>query len=59
MKTKLKFVSPHVKEAGIDLEGLICESVQFLMQADELKNMNITRDGVVHDGPGSDHYFEF
>ena len=59
MKTKRKFVSPRVTAASIDLEGLICESIQFLMQADELKNMNVTRGGVPHDGPGSEHYFEF
>lgn len=59
MKTKRQFVSPRINAASIDLEGLICESNLFFMQADELKNMNVTRDGVVHDGPGSDHYFEF
>ena len=40
MKTKRKFVSPHVKVAETDLEGLICTSGFKTLQVDQLRNVN-------------------
>ena len=56
MKTKRQFISPQVKVAETDLEGLICTSGFKRLQVDELHNMNV---GEGHDGAGSEHYFEF
>jgi len=60
MKTKRKFVTPQLRVVEAGLEGLICESkVGFFLQADELQNMNVTQGSTKHDGPGTEHYFEF
>ena len=40
MMTKRNFVSPHVKVARTELEGLICHSVIFNIAAKDLENMN-------------------
>ena len=40
MKTKRRFVSPHVKVAETDLEGLICTSGFEKTQVDRLHNIN-------------------
>ena len=55
MKTKRRFVSPHVKVAETDLEGalLLPGSQTLNVQWDETKNVN--KDG---DGVGSSLYFE-
>ena len=58
-KTKRVYNSPRTIVAEMDLEGLVCQSNRVFIQADELQNMNMTRDGVAHDGVGTEHYFEF
>jgi len=40
MKTKRQFISPQVKVAETDLEGLVCTSVFKRVQVDQLRNMN-------------------
>ena len=50
------YLSPRTSSAEVDLEGVICDSQRMFIQADELHNMNV---GEGHDGPGSEHYFEF
>ena len=59
LKTRKTYQSPRTKVAEVDLEGLVCTSGFKALNVDELQNMNMTRDGVEHDGPGSEHYFEF
>ena len=59
MKTKRQFISPQVKVAEADLEGLVCTSGFKALNVDELQNMNLEKNGVKHDGPGTEHYFEF
>ena len=44
MKTKLKFIPPHVKVAEADLEGLVCTSAFKTLQVDELHNINADAD---------------
>lgn len=58
-KQRKAYDSPHTKVVEVDLEGVICESNRLYIQADELQNMNMTRDNVAHDGAGTEHYFEF
>ena len=58
-KTKRVYDSPRTIVAEMDLEGLVCQSNRVFIQADELQNMNMTRDDVAHDGVGTEHYFEF
>lgn len=58
-KQKKDYLAPRSIVAEVDLEGVICESNRLYIQADELQNMNMTRDGVAHDGAGTEHYFEF
>ena len=58
-RSKKDYLVPRSAVTEVDLEGLVCTSGFEKSNVDELHNMNMTRDGVVHDGPGSDHYFEF
>lgn len=58
-RTKKDYLVPRSAVTEVDLEGVICESNRVFIQADESQNMNRTRNGVAHDGPGTEHYFEF
>lgn len=55
MKTKRQFISPQVKVAEADLEGLVCTSVYKLVQVDEHRNVNKFE----NDDRGSALYFEY
>ena len=57
MKTKRRFVSPHVKVAETDLEGLICSSIIMDPYVDELRNMNA--ESPTASDPGGAMYLEF
>ncbi len=47
LKAKKTYQAPHVTVADVDLEGLICHSVLFNVQTNDLENMN---------DPESTHY---
>ena len=55
-KTRKAYQVPRAAVSEVYLEGVICDSQRMFIQADELHNMNV---GEGHDGPGSEHYFEF
>ena len=55
MKTKRQFISPHVKVAETDLEGLICTSGFKTMQVDQLHNINADAAAM----EAEELYFEF
>ena len=57
MKTKRKFVSPRIRVAEADLEGLICLSADVVVNVDEHLNVNKSvKDGNYTSEP---LYFEF
>ena len=59
MKTKRQFISPQLKVAETDLEGLICQSDLWLgAQVDEHKNIN-SLTGSETGGKAEPLYFEF
>ena len=57
MKTKRRFVSPQLKVAETDLEGLICGSPVLFMpvEVDEIHNINADSNKV----SAESFYFEF
>ena len=55
MKTKRRFVSPQLKVAETDLEGLICTSGFKTMQVDQLHNINADAAAM----EAEELYFEF
>lgn len=52
-KEKARYMSPRVTGASALLLDLICQSVRFNIQVDELKNMNADSES------GESFYFEF
>ena len=56
-KTKKVYHSPLTTVAEVDLEGLVCASVRFNAQVDELKNINAESETA--SDPGGSLYFEF
>ena len=54
LKKKRSYEDPLTTVTQADLEGLICASVLYLMEVDELHNMN--EDGAA---PEENFYFEF
>ena len=59
MKTKRKFVSPQLKVAETDLEGLLCNSVRFNVQVNPWENMNDPADATKGRGAAENEVFYF
>ena len=59
MKTKRRFVSPQLKVAETDLEGLLCNSVRFNVQVNPWENMNDPTDATKGRGEAVDEVFYF
>ena len=57
LKTRKTYQSPRTKVAEVDLEGLICNSVRFNVQVNELQNMNDPDDAIAP-ANGEVFYFE-
>ena len=53
LKKKRSYEYPLTTVTQADLEGLICGSVQYLMEVDELHNMNADTEST------ENFYFEF
>ena len=54
---KWVYESPEIKLAGLALEALICDSVRFNVQVNELENKNDPTDPI-KDYNGESFYFE-
>lgn len=55
LKKKRSYEDPLTTVTQADLEGLICSSVDYLMEVDELHNMNADEDAQA----AENFYFEF
>lgn len=55
LKKKRSYEDPLTTVTQADLEGLICSSVVYLMEVDELHNMNADEDAQA----AENFYFEF
>ncbi len=55
LKKKRSYEDPLTTVTQADLEGLICASVLYLMEVDELHNMNADEDAQ----DAENFYFEF
>ena len=56
LKTRKTYQSPCTKVTEVDLEGLICNSVRFNVQVNELQNMNDPENATAVEG--EEFYFE-
>ena len=56
-RKKRPYEDPHTKVTQADLEGLICASVFYLVETDELHNINAETGG--EDNPVESLYLEF
>ena len=56
---KWVYESPEVKQTGLILEALICQSVRFSIQVDEIHNMNSSVNQEDLNTERDPYYFEF
>ena len=56
-RPELKYLRPGTNAVKMDLEGVICDSMRFIVTVDELDNKNIPASGQT--APSETLYFEF
>ena len=58
-KKKWNYCEPSVRMTRLSLEALICQSVRFNVQVDEIHNMNTLVNKEDRDTSSDPFYFEF